>query len=248
MKSAIKRTLLFTVIIAVMGCATQEKARWSVHDKNRPTPPVITPAAVSGVAPSDAIVLFDGSDLSAWESTKDGSGVKWKLENGYMQVVAKTGNIRTRQAFGSCQIHLEWATPEVVKGTSQKRGNSGIFLMGQYELQILDSYENQTYADGQAAAIYGQNPPLVNVCRGPGQWQTYDIIFHAPVFDGDKVIKPATITVFQNGVLVQDHCEIKGTTFHKALAHYEPHADKLPLMLQEHGNPIRFRNIWIRPL
>jgi hypothetical protein len=143
---------------------------------------------------------------------------------------------------------VEWQTPEAAQGNSQGRSNSGVFLMSKYEVQVLDCYNNTTYADGQTGAIYGQKPPLVNACRKPGQWQTYDIVFHAPVFEGDKVVKPATITVLHNGVLIQDHWEIQGTAFHKIRAYYEPHADKLPIKLQDHGNPIRFRNIWIRPL
>jgi hypothetical protein len=199
-------------------------------------------------APSDAIVLFDGTDFSAWKSQKDDSEPKWKLQDGYMEVVPKTGRIETCQTFGSCQLHIEWCTPEIAAKPGQKRGNSGVFLMGKYEVQVLDSYENVTYADGQAGAIYGQNPPLVNACRKPGEWQAYDIIFHAPVFKGKKVVKPATITVLQNGVLVQDHWEIQGSTLHKKRSFYEKHPSKLPLVLQDHNDPVRFRNIWIRPL
>lgn len=248
MKKIRQRILIAMMCLVMTSCVTQRSSQWSVHGMNHPRPPVVTPGATNADPPSDAIVLFDGSDLSAWESVKDGGEAKWKVENGYMEVVPKTGNIQTKQPFGSCQLHIEWATPDVVQGKRQGRGNSGVFLMGKYELQILDSYQNPTYADGQAGAIYGQKPPLVNVCRGPGQWQTYDIIFHAPVFDGNKLVKAATISVFQNGVLIQDHWEIKGTTFHKIRSYYEPHADKLPLRLQDHGNPTRFRNIWIRPL
>jgi hypothetical protein len=237
------------VMIMVVGAFAAEKIyQWQVHDMNRPTPPVVTPGAENWLPPSDAIVLFDGTDLSAWQSGKGGGDAKWKIENGYMEVVPKAGDIKTRQAFGSCQLHIEWAAPEVGGGDSQKRGNSGIFLMDTYEVQVLDSYENPTYADGQASAIYGQNPPRVNACRKPGQWQTYDIIFHAPVFKGDAVEKPATITVLHNGVLTQDHWVIEGTTFHKERSRYVAHAEKLPLHLQDHGDAVRFRNIWIRPL
>jgi len=246
MKKIAKKSFLVVITFAIVACAAQQVSQWSVHDMNRPRPPVVTPGTENGAAPSDAIVLFSGADLSAWQSA--GGDAKWKVENGYMQVVPKGRYLQTKQPFGSCQLHIEWATPQVVKGDGQGRGNSGVFFMGKYELQILDSYENPTYADGQAGSIYGQNPPLVNVCRGPGQWQSYDIIFHAPVFNGDKLSKPATITVFQNGVLIQDNWEIKGTTYHKNTARYEPHADKLPLGLQDHNNPMRFRNIWIRPL
>ncbi len=238
------------VLIFAGGCnvAEQKQHQWAVHDANRPQPEIVMPGDVTTAPPSDAIVLFDGTDLSQWVSVKSGGPARWKVENGYTEVVKKTGDIRTKQSFGDCQLHIEWATPKKVKGSGQSRGNSGVFLMEKYEVQILDSYENKTYADGQAAAIYGQSPPLVNACRGPGQWQSYDIIFHRPIFKGKKVVKPATITVLQNGVLVQDNWVIEGTTFHKKRAEYEPHADKLPIKLQEHGNPMRFRNIWIRPL
>ena len=219
-----------------------------MHDMRRPLPKVVTPAEHPGQPPSDAVVLFDGNDLSNWVSEKDGSSAKWKVANGYMEVVKKTGNIRTRQAFGDCQLHVEWASPAKVKGGSQDRGNSGIFLMSNYEVQALDSYSNRTYADGHAAAIYGQKPPLVNVSRPPGQWQSYDIIFHRPIFKNGKVVKPATITVLHNGVLVQDHFEIEGKTVWKKRAKYHPHANKMPLMLQDHGHPVRYRNIWLREL
>ena len=239
------------VLVATMALgvfAAQQVFEWEVHDMNRPRPPVVAPGAENHLPPADAIVLFDGTDLSAWRSSKDGGNAKWKIQDGYMEVVRDTGDIQTRQAFGSCQLHIEWAAPEVVKGSGQGRGNSGVFLMGHYEVQVLDSYENDTYPDGQAAAIYGQKPPLVNASRKPGQWQTYDIIFHAPVFRDGAIEKPATVTVLHNGVLVQDHWEIQGTTFHKQRAAYQPHPDKLPLRLQDHGDLVRFRNIWIRPL
>ncbi|MCE5185458.1 MAG: DUF1080 domain-containing protein [Planctomycetaceae bacterium] len=245
MKSLSCCLVILTVSVA---WAAEQPTQWAVHDPNRPMAPVVTPGQTPQDPPSDAVVLFEGKDLSAWSSLKDGGDAKWKVADGYMEVAAKAGDIQTRQAFGSCQLHIEWRTPDQVKGDSQGRGNSGIFLMSKYEVQVLDTYNNKTYADGQAGAIYGQKPPLVNVCRQPGQWQTYDIIFHAPKFEGEKVVRPATITVLQNGVLVQDHWEIKGSTFHKTPPKYEPHADKMPLKLQDHGNPTRFRNIWIRPL
>lgn len=240
--------VILVVIVAIVGCYAQKAAQWQVHDMNRPVPAVITPGQDNSQPPSDAGILFDGKDLSAWQSINNNAPAKWKVENGYMEVVAKAGDIATKQAFGSCQLHIEWCTPEVVKGEGQGRGNSGIFLMSRYELQVLDSYENITYADGQAGAIYGQKPPLINVCRKPGQWQAYDVIFHAPQFDGKKLVEPATITVFQNGVLVQDHWAIKGLTLHKTVPYYEPHEGKAPLRLQDHNNPTRFRNIWIREL
>ena len=247
MKSMAKKISFFAVILVVVSCAAQQAAQWKVHDESRPHPPVIRPGATDSDPPSDAIVLFDGTGLSAWQS-KGGGEAKWKVQDGYMEVGHKAGSIQTRKPFGSCQLHIEWCSPNVVKGSSQGRGNSGIILMGKYEVQVLDSYDNPTYADGQAGAIYGQKPPEVNVCRKPGQWQSYDILFHAPVFDGDKVTTPATITVLQNGVWIQYPWVIEGTTFWKKRPYYEPHPGKLPLKLQDHGNPTRFRNIWIRPL
>lgn len=206
-----------------------------------PKPKVIDPGPVGG-PPSDAIVLFDGKDLSKFVD-----GDKWKIVDGYA-VAEKTG-ITTKQSFGSCQLHVEWAAPEKIEGSGQGRGNSGVYLMGKYEVQILDSYENDTYYDGQAASIYKQSPPLVNACRKPGEWQTYDIIFTAPKFDEKgKLLKPAYVTVLHNGVLVQNHFEIKGGTFWHKPPEYEAHPPKAPLSLQFHGNPVRFRNIWIREL
>jgi hypothetical protein len=241
------------LLITVTNCSNINSAKkdqhpWKVHDMNRPLPEVITPAEQPGQPPSDAVILFDGNDLSNWVSEKDGSNAKWKVENGYMEVVKKTGGIRTKQAFGNCQLHIEWASPEKIIGSSQDRGNSGVFLMSNYEVQVLDSYNNRTYADGQAGAVYGQKPPLVNACRPPGQWQSYDIIFHRPIFKNDRVIKPATITVLHNGVVVQDHFVIEGATVWKKRAKYHPHADKMPLALQDHNHPVRYRNIWIREL
>lgn len=245
-------TIPIGIALAVMvlaGCQTATTYQWGVHDMNRPQPPVVMPGAEAHLPPSDATVLFDGTDLSAWRNTKDGGLAEWKVMDGFMEVVPDTGAIMTRQAFGSCQLHLEWATPEAVVGQGQMRGNSGVFLMGRYEVQILDSFENATYPDGQAAAIYGQNPPLVNASRGPGQWQSYDLIFKRPVFnEKGKLLSPATITVLHNGVLVQNHWVIEGITYHKKRAAYELHGDKEPILLQDHGNPMRFRNVWIRPL
>jgi len=236
-------------LLAVAGCGSDQlyNYTWKIHSKERPAPVVVTPGIVDSAPPSDAIVLFDGTDLNAWEKS-NGQAAQWKIENGYCEVVRKTGAIQTKQKFGDCQLHIEWATPQVVKGDDQGRGNSGVFLMEKYEVQILDSYNNFTYPDGQAGAIYGQRPPMVNVCREPGQWQSYDIIFRRPVFKGDRLVHPATITILQNGVLVQDHWTITGPTAHKNREGYKPHADKLPIMLQDHGNPTKFRNIWIREL
>lgn len=221
--------------------------KWRVHDIRRPHPRIISP----GPPPSDAVVLFDGRDLSKWVmQSRDGkvSPPVWKVENGYVEVVRDTGSLATKEKFGDCQLHIEWATPSVVRSSSQERGNSGVLLMGRYEIQVLDSYDNLTYADGQASAIYGQYPPLVNASRKPGEWQTYDIVFEAPHFDGAKVAKPARVTVFHNGVVVHHRQEILGPMQHRVSAAYEPHAAEEPLMLQNHGDPVRYRNIWIRRL
>ena len=207
-------------------------------------PRVIDP----GPPPSDAIVLFNGKDLSQWKSDKGGGPAKWEIKDG-AAIVNGTGGISTKQGFGDCQLHIEWATPAEVKGEGQGRGNSGILLQGRYEIQILDSHHNQTYYHGQAGAVYKQHAPLVNACRKPGEWQSYDIIYHAPRFDeSEKLLKPATVTLLQNGVLVQDNVEIKGPTSNQGTPKYEAHPPKLPLALQDHRNPIRFRNIWIREL
>ena len=204
-----------------------------------PEPPIIDPGSTTR-APSDAIVLFDGTDLSAFEN-----GDKWIVQDGHAEV--KGSGITTKQAFGDCQLHVEFATPAEVKGDSQGRGNSGIYLMGKYEVQILDSFDNKTYFDGQCGALYKQQPPMVNACRRPGEWQTYDIVFEAPRFDGDgAVAKPGFVTVLHNGVLIQNHVELQGGTFWDQPPHYETHPEKLPIHIQDHGNPMRFRNIWIR--
>jgi hypothetical protein len=198
--------------------------------------------------PSDAIVLFDGEDLSQWLSEKDSGPAKWAVKDG-VATVNGTGDITTKQSFGDCQLHIEWAAPEQVKGEGQGRGNSGIFMQGRYEIQVLDSYQNKTYYHGQAGAVYKQSAPLVNACRKPGEWQAYDIIYHAPRFDdAGKLLKAATVTMLQNGVLIQDHVEIMGPTALPGKPRYEAHPLKQPLKLQDHRNPIRFRNIWIREL
>ncbi|UCC22967.1 MAG: DUF1080 domain-containing protein [Planctomycetota bacterium] len=238
--------LLFMLMAAATGCESGH--RWGVHDMERPLPEVVVAGEYPGQAPSDAIVLFNGTDLSQWESVEDGRRAKWKVANGYMEVVPETGDIRTKQSFGSCQLHVEWATPAKVTGESQDSGNSGVYLMSKYEVQVLNTYGNRTYADGMAGAMYGQNPPLVNVCRAPGEWQSYDIIFRRPVFMLWLAVKPARITVLHNGVVVQDNFEIEGSTVWKKRAKYEAHAAKLPLQLQDHDHPVRYRNIWIREL
>lgn len=219
-------------------------SKWRVHDIERPQPRVVTPGA-QGSAPSDAIVLFDGKDLSKWAS---GNGAaQWKLVDGAMEVNG-TGSIRTVEEFGDVQLHIEWASPAKVESASQGRGNSGVFLMGRYEVQILDSFQNRTYADGSAAALYAQYPPDVNACRGPGEWQSYDIFFQAPKFDGDKLASPARVTVVHNGVVVHHARELLGATAHRSVAKYAPHAPTGPIELQDHGNPVRYRNVWVRKL
>jgi len=213
----------------------------------QPVPRVVTPG--TGTAPpSDAIVLFDGKDLSRWQHM-DGGPAKWDVSDGAFTVVKGTGDLRTRQAFGDCQLHLEFRTPLPVQGEGQDRGNSGVFLQGRYEVQILDSYNNRTYSNGQAASIYKQHIPLVNASRKPGEWQTYDVFFQAPRFsDSGNVLKPAYITVIHNGVLVQDHVEVIGATVFIGQPRYQKHNPREPLVLQDHGNPVSFRNIWLREL
>lgn len=233
--------------------------RWRVHDIQRPHPRLVTPGSEStpdqpGRPPSDATVLFDGKDLSRWAAQgagKDQGKVippAWKVENGYMEVAPGTGDIYTKEKFGDCQLHIEWAAPTEITGSSQQRGNSGVLIMGRYEIQVLDSYQNITYADGQAAAIYGQYPPLVNASRKPGDWQTYDIVFEAPRFDHGKLARPAFVTVFHNGVVVHHRQEILGSVVHRAVATYEPHGPEEPLRLQDHRSRLRYRNLWVRRL
>lgn len=224
--------------------------KWRVHDIERPRPRVVTPASEPGKPPSDAIVLFDGRNLSQWLQNHKGQvrEPQWKVENGYMEVVGRTGTVFTKDKFGDCQLHIEWAAPTEIDGDSQWRGNSGVLLMSRYEIQVLDSYNNPTYADGQAASIYGQWPPLVNASRKPGEWQSYDIVFEAPRFEGEKLVKPANATVFHNGVAVHHRQEIIGRMAHKVVGTYAPHAPEEPLALQDHDTKVRYRNIWVRRL
>ncbi|CAL4869241.1 hypothetical protein MMA231_03532 (plasmid) [Asticcacaulis sp. MM231] len=227
--------------------------KWHVHDPARPHPAIVAPGKNASDAPSDAIVLFDGSDLNAFKMS-NGKPADWILADGAMTVPKREGqhgdgSLTTKDSFGDIQLHIEFRSPAVVSGTSQNRGNSGVILMGQYEVQVLDSYENLTYADGQASAIYAWKPPLVNASRKPGEWQTYDIIFERPHFDASgKVTKPAYVTVLHNGILTQNHQAILGKTDWKTLATYHPHADALPFTLQDHGTPVSYRNIWVRKL
>jgi hypothetical protein len=239
---------------AFYGDPPDDHHPWAIHDMNRPKPPVVTPGSFStpdapAKPPSDAIILFDGSDLSKWESAREQRGpAPWKVENGYMEAVGGKGDIQTKDQFGDCQLHVEWAAPAKVEGSSQGRGNSGIFLMGICEVQVLDNYNNPTYADGYAGSVYGVNPPLANALRPPGQFQVYDIIFRRPVYKDDKPLDPGYVTVFMNGVLVQDHTPLEGGTGHMRRTKPGPFPEKGPLKFQDHGNPTRFRNVWYRPL
>lgn len=227
--------------------------KWRVHDANRPHPRKVTPGLplLNEAPPSDAIVLFDGKDLSQWIAVLRGGKTqepKWKVENGYVEITPRTGRLATREKFGDCQLHVEWMIPKGVEGAGQDRGNSGVELMMRYEVQVLESSENVTYADGQAASMYGVWPPLVNASRPQGEWNVYDIFFEAPRFDDEKLVKPGYLTLVHNGVLVHHHQEILGATVHRKVAQYKPHGAEEPLSLQDHGQIVRYRNIWIRKL
>jgi len=222
--------------------------QWHVHDGLRPQPKVITPGLKPGDAPSDAIVLFDGKNLDLFKKNPDPKP-NWTVEEGCAVSVKGAGYLESAGAFGpDIQLHIEWAAPTPASGTGQGRGNSGVFFFGIYEIQVLDCYENQTYPDGQAAALYGQMPPLVNASRKPGEFQTYDIIFNGPRFEGGELKQPAYATVLHNGVVVQNHVQLIGATGHKSVGKYSAHPEKGPIKLQDHGNPVRFRNIWLREL
>jgi len=266
----LKGSAIFAILCAGAACAQQAPAdadlgftdtpmlpgqKWHVHDSGRPYPPVVTPANVPGTPPpSDATVLFDGKDLSKWAQA--GRGVdagklvepKWTVENGYFEIAPHSGDLATREKFGDCQLHIEWSEPPDVTGSSQSRGNSGVKMMDRYEIQVLDPWNNPTYADGMAGAIYGAWPPLVNPGRKQGEWNVYDIVFKAPVFDGSKLVTPAYLTLLFNGVLVHDHQQILGRTAYREVAQYAPHGPEEPLGLQDHGYKVRFRNVWIRRL
>jgi len=252
----LRKGLLLTLLLCLTISSTLFAQDWDRNAQDpvateiwNPRVPKVTPGASWGAAPSDAIILLDGSNLDNWESTADGQSVGWELKDGVLTVVPGQPTIQTKQAFGSVQLHVEWRSPSVLEGEGQGRGNSGIFLMGKYELQVLDSYSSDTYSNGQAGAIYKQYPPLVNATKEPGEWQMYDIIFMAPVFsDSGSLLRPATITAFHNGVLIQNNKALMGPVEYRGLAQYRAHADRLPLQLQEHGNPVSYRNIWIREL
>lgn len=223
-------------------------SQWHVHDPARPQSPIVTPGASfseNAAPPADAIVLFDGKDLSQWRDKKTGDAALWKIENGVM--VSAKGDIQTTNKFGDIQLHLEFCEPTPPKGDGQGRGNSGVFFMGLYEVQVLDCYGNKTYADGATGGLYGQHPALANACRPPGNWETYDIIFTAPRFDADgKVISPAYATVTLNGVVVQNHQAFRGPTNWRTVGKYTAHDALMPLALQYHNNSVSFRNIWVR--
>lgn len=237
--------------LGVAGVASaQAPAAWPQHSMERPKPPVEVPPAqrLPVAPPPGALVLFDGRDLAWWQKW-DGSPAAWRLVDGAMEVVPGAGGIRTRIGFGDVRLHIEWASPVPPTGAGQDRGNSGVFLMDTYEVQVLDSYRNDTYADGQAAALYGQFPPRVNVSRPPGEWQSYDIEFRRPRFDSTGVLlRPARMTVRHNGVLVHDDVALLGPTSHRVRAPYARHADELPISLQDHDHRVRFRNVWVQPL
>ncbi len=248
----VPRLLLSSLLglLTASSAMAQQPVYHLIHDMERPRPPVVTPGngTIGMTPPSDAVVLLEGSDLGAWESA-DGGSARWTAGDGYVEVAPQTGAIRTKEAFGDVQLHLEWASPADAEGEGQDRGNSGLFFMSTYEVQILDSYDNDTYPDGQAASVYGQYPPLVNATRPPGAWQSYDVVFRRPHFDANgALVRPATITLFHNGVLVQDHVALVGPTSHKVRTPYEAHADALPIVLQDHGHRVRFRNVWVRRL
>lgn len=241
-------------LLSVVALHAAPDPNWLGHDRNRPAPQVVTPAVVStpdqvGRAPSDAVVLFDGKDTSAWVAM-DGSPTKWIAKDGALECVPGSGYVRTLQAFGDCQLHVEWAAPNPPHGDSQGRGNSGVFFgVDRYEVQVLDSFNNKTYTDGSAASIYGQYPPLVNASLPPGQWQTYDIIWTAPKFDDEgKLVSKARETVIHNGVVVQNNVELTGPTGWIGRVPYKAHPERTPIAFQDHGNPVRYRNVWVREL
>lgn len=224
--------------------------KWRVHDADRPAPAIVAPAAIPGGAPSDAVILFDGRSTDAWRAER----TPWPIENGALTIPSRASsggenNLVSKQSFGDVQLHLEFRSPNPPAGTSQNRGNSGVWFMQRYEVQILDGYRNPTYADGTVGAIYGWKPPLANASRAPGEWQSYDIVFERPRFAADgKLLRPAYVTAFLNGVLVQNHQALLGTTVWRQVARYKAHADAAPIQLQDHDSPVAFRNIWVRPL
>ena len=250
--SFMKRALSF---LLVAMCAAPLHAQsplgdWPQHSRQRPLPKVTTPGPIAAVrAPADAIVLFDGTSMAKW-THGDGAPANWRVVDGAFQVVPRTGTLTTRDSFGDVHLHIEWMSPKPADGKDQDRGNSGVFFGGgRYEVQILDSYDNITYADGQAASVYGQYPPTVNASRPPGEWQSYDIVYHRPRFNAaGKLLSPARLSVTHNGVLVQDDVKLVGPTANGSRPPYEAHPDRLPISLQDHGHPVRFRNVWMHNL
>lgn len=253
MRSPLKRTGL-ACLVATAALAAQQSAvdptppRWRQHDIQRPKPPAVEPAEapIASKPPADAVVLFDGSNLDAWKS--NGGPARWRVVDGTMETVPGAGQIETKRSFGDIQLHVEWAAPNPPHGKGQDRGNSGVFLMGQFEIQVLDSYRAETYADGQAGAIYGQFPPLFNASRPPGQWQSYDIAFRRPRFQAGKLVEPARITLFHNGILVQNNEEPFGPTSWLKWLPYHDRGGRGPIALQDHDHPVRYRNLWLREL
>ncbi|MCX6856777.1 MAG: DUF1080 domain-containing protein [Verrucomicrobia bacterium] len=238
------------------GDAPDANHPWAIHDMNRPQPMRVEPGTFSsqekpGAPPSDAVILFGGQadEIAKWQADKTpAEPTKWEVKDGVLQCVPGSGYIRSKEEFADCQLHIEWSAPSKVEGNSQGRGNSGVFLMGQVEIQVLDNHNNPTYADGFASSIYGINPPMANALHAPGEWQTYDIVFRRPLFKDGQQIDPGYITVFVNGVLTQDHTPLEGGGGHKSRSKSRTFPDKGPLKLQDHGNPVRYRNIWYRPL
>ncbi len=250
MNTTVIKTIFFKGLFLIpVIIHAQDPKNWApATELFNPKVRVVTAGETMVPPPSDATILFDGKNTSAWVGP-DGGAVKWKVADGILTIAPGTGIIKTKASFGDCQLHIEWRTPADGKGEGQWRGNSGILLMGRYELQVLDSYNNPTYVNGQAGSMYKQLTPLVNASRKPGEWQSFDVVFMAPVFNKDSVVKvPATVTIFQNGVLIQNHGTLFGTTEYIGIGSYHQHPEKEPLLLQDHGSMVSFRNIWIREL
>ncbi|HKI44972.1 MAG TPA: DUF1080 domain-containing protein [Balneolales bacterium] len=252
MKQLILITIFMLTLSAINALAQEPPGNKLMKPEDteyyKPVPKVVTPGKSQADPPSDAIVLFGGKNLDQWVNAKTGAPAGWTVSNGIMTIKPGSGDIRTKQSFGDFQLHIEWRAPYPPKGEGQGRGNSGVYLQSLYELQVLDSYNSKTYVNGQAGSIYKEYPPLVNACRPPGQWQSYDVIFTAPRFNDDGTVKnPARVTAFQNGVLIQNNVKLKGRTLYIGHPYYEKHGP-MPLLLQDHHNPVSYRNIWIRPL